>query len=170
MEQYCCKSKITFKALLLLDSAFKQSVYLSDLHPHVRLMFLPPNKPSTMQPLYQGVITFKMNYLQRTFSQLLDGTEGPDRPTICELWLNYTILHAVNNIKSAWDKVQSITMNGAWKSIWKECVHDCTGVVNLSSEVAGIVSLGRKIGFKDLNEDDVLELLKSHERKSLWRI
>jgi hypothetical protein len=117
----------------------------------------------------QGVIAiFKIYYLRLTFSQLLNASEGCSKQSVREFWHNYNILHAIKNIKNAWDEVKDSFMNAVWKKLWKECVHDLRGCVNPFSEIPEIVSLGQKVvgeGFEDLQEVDVIDLLQSHEEE-----
>ncbi|KAK4328694.1 hypothetical protein Pmani_000891 [Petrolisthes manimaculis] len=56
-------------------------------------------------------------------------------------------------------------MNGCWKKLWKECVNDFAGFkVKDTSEVRmDIMRLSHLAGFKEVNEDDIQELLDSHD-------
>ncbi|KAK4315557.1 hypothetical protein Pmani_013248 [Petrolisthes manimaculis] len=56
-------------------------------------------------------------------------------------------------------------MNGSWKNLWKECVNDFAGFkVKDTSEVRkDIMRLSHLAGFKEVNEDDIQELLDSHD-------
>jgi hypothetical protein len=169
VEQYCCKSGIAFKALLVLDNAPGHPAHLNDLHPNVRVMFLLPSSMSLMQPMNQGVITiFKIYYLRLIFSQLVQASEGYSKQSVRDFWRSYNILHAIKNIRNAWDEVKDTLMNAVWKKLWKECVHDLRESVNPFSEVSEIVSIGQKVageGFEDLKEADVIDLLQSHEEE-----
>lgn len=65
-ETYCKNENITFKILLILDNAPSHPAHLADLHPNVKVIFLPPNTTSLIQPMDQGVIAaFKLYYLRR---------------------------------------------------------------------------------------------------------
>lgn len=56
-------------------------------------------------------------------------------------------------------------MNGCWTKIWKECVNDFARFkVKDTSEVRkDIARLSHLAGFKEVNEDDIQELLDSHD-------
>jgi hypothetical protein len=45
MEKYCLENNIPFKILLILDSALRHTTFISDLHPNIKLVFLPPPPP-----------------------------------------------------------------------------------------------------------------------------
>jgi DDE superfamily endonuclease./Tc5 transposase DNA-binding domain./CENP-B N-terminal DNA-binding domain. len=169
VEQYCHESGIAFKALLVLDNAPGHPAHLNDLHPNVRVMFLPPNSTSLIQPMNQGIVTvFKVYYLKLTFSQLLNACESCSKQSVREFWRSYNILHAIKNIRKAWDEVKGTHMNAVWKNLWKECIHDFRECMNPLSGVSEIVDLGRKIigeGFEDLQEVDIIDLLQSHEEE-----
>lgn len=139
------------------------------LHPNVRVMFLPPNSTSLIQPMNQGIVAvFKVYYLKLTFSQLLNACESCSKQSVRELWRSYNILHAIKNIGKAWDEVKGTHMSAVWKNLWQECVHDYRECMNPLSGVPEIVDLGRKIvgeGFEDLQEVNIIDLLQSHEEE-----
>lgn len=91
----------------------------------------------------QGVTTtFKMYYLRWTLFWVLDATDGPDNPSICDYWQEYNILHTIKNIRSAKDKPKTSIINGVRKVVCKESIHDFKGSVTPTSEVACIFDLG----------------------------
>ena len=55
-KQYCFAQNIQFKILLLLDNAPGHPIYLDDFCENVKVVFLPPNTTSLIQPMDQGVI------------------------------------------------------------------------------------------------------------------
>jgi len=154
---------------VVVDNAPGHPAHLNDLHPYVRVMFLPPNSTSLIQPMNQGTVTlFKVYYLKLTFSQLLNACASCSKQSVDEFWHSYNILHAIKNIGKAWDEVMGAHMNVVWKNLWQECVHDYRKCMNPLSGVSEIVDLGRKIvgeGFEDLQEVDIIDLLHSHEEE-----
>ena len=84
--------------------------------------------------------------------------------TLREFWKNhYHILHAIQVIAMAWDKVSVRTHNAAWKKLWPDCckirsavssVQDAAG--ELAAENADTVdkrvSLGKALHL-EVNED-----------------
>ena len=76
MEKYCLENNIPFKILLISDNAPGHPPFIGDLHPNIKLVFLPPHTTSLIQPMDQGVKeTFKAYYLRRTFAQAIAATE-----------------------------------------------------------------------------------------------
>lgn len=102
VKRYCEHHKLEPKALLLLDNAPGHPDQLETLETciPVKVVFLPPNTTSVIQPMDQGVIAnFKANYLRRTFRQLVESTNRKDQPSISEFWKNYNVMNAIDNIK-----------------------------------------------------------------------
>ncbi|XP_067947153.1 tigger transposable element-derived protein 1-like [Watersipora subatra] len=63
VKLYCRDNRIPFKILLVLDNALGHPPHLDDFHPHVKVVYLPPNTTSLLQPMDQGVIAnFKKYY------------------------------------------------------------------------------------------------------------
>ena len=54
VKAYCGRKKIPFKILLLLDNCTAHPD-LSHIDPNVKVMFLPPNTTSLIQPMDQGL-------------------------------------------------------------------------------------------------------------------
>lgn len=70
VEQYLKNINVSFKALLLIDNAPGHPTDLE--HPNVKVVFLPPNTTSLIQPLDQGIIrSFKAHYMKRTIEMLV---------------------------------------------------------------------------------------------------
>jgi hypothetical protein len=69
VEAYIKDINPDFKVLLLVDNA---PGHPKDLHhPNVKVIFLPPNTTSLIQPLDQGIIAiFKAYYIRRTFQAI----------------------------------------------------------------------------------------------------
>ncbi|KAK9505082.1 hypothetical protein O3M35_009224 [Rhynocoris fuscipes] len=63
-------------------------------------------------------------------------------------------------IDISWKELKSTTMNHVWKKIWPECIKTTDAEVNFLPEVRqNILYLAHDLGFEDLNESDVLDLL-----------
>lgn len=166
LRDYAAKNNLANRFLLLLDNAPSHPHSMGDWCDNIEVAFLPPNTTSLIQPMDQGVIaTFKAYYQRRTMKQLLDATDGPDKPTIKEFWKGYNIKNAIDNIAASWKEVSAATMNGCWKKLWPECVHGFEvfdGKETVSAVRKELVTLSHKLGFDEVDEDDVQELLDSH--------
>ena len=165
MKKYCSENNLDFKILLLLDNASSHKIDFESLCPNVRVLFMPPNTSSLMQPMDQNVIAnLKAHYLRRTFRKLIHETEGEGKPTVEEFWKKVDILQAIYIIERAWGEVSSRVLNAAWRKIYPSAVHSFEGFVETEQAVMKeIVEMANQLGFDEVDEDDVQELLASHE-------
>ncbi|XP_030069561.1 tigger transposable element-derived protein 4-like [Microcaecilia unicolor] len=80
---------------------------------HVKLVFLPPNTTSLIQPLDQGIIAnFKAHYralLLRRLMGLMDGQTGDNKRAI-ELARSLSLLDSLHLQKEAWNRVTQATI------------------------------------------------------------
>lgn len=73
----CRQLGLPFNVLLIMDNCPAHSAYLADLHPKVKVLFLPPKTTSIIQPLDQEFIgTVKAIYQKRLYRLLRDKTES----------------------------------------------------------------------------------------------
>jgi hypothetical protein len=97
-----CKENIPFKIILLLDYAPGHPRTLDDLNPNVRVIFLPPNTTSLLQPMDQCVIAaFKLYDLKRTFTKCItaiDTEEGCGQQVIKNFWTGFHILDGIKTV------------------------------------------------------------------------
>ncbi|KAM4688516.1 tigger transposable element-derived protein 1-like [Discoglossus pictus] len=166
VEHYCSEKKIPFKILLLLDNAPGHPTSLDDLHPNVKVVFLPLNTTSLLQPMDQGVIsTFKAYYLQRTFTQAVRATED-DMMTLREFWKNYNIYDAIKNIADSWEEVKQSTMKVMWNKLCPQFSDGFLGFIEeeIAEARQAVVDCGNALQL-DINENDVIDLLESHSQE-----
>ncbi|XP_046406300.1 tigger transposable element-derived protein 1-like [Ischnura elegans] len=70
VKQYCKRMNLSHKILLLLDNCPGHPPSIGNDCENVKVVFLPPNTTSLLQPIDQAVIkTFKSHYLRRNFAQ-----------------------------------------------------------------------------------------------------
>lgn len=164
VNEYCAKNNLTNKILLIVDNTPGHPVNKDLVHKR-RVVFLPPNTTSLIQPMDQCVnTTFKAYYLQCVMEPLISETDGEAKPTICELcefWKTCNIKKAVDNNGTSWDEVTMATMNGVWCNLWPECVKDFGGFEKVNVVQRHTVSLAKEAGFEVIDKDDVEELLAS---------
>ncbi|XP_039188189.1 tigger transposable element-derived protein 1-like [Crotalus tigris] len=119
VRTYCLENKIPFRILLLLDNAPGHPPHLGNLHPGVKVVYLPKNTSSLLQPMDQGAIAaFKAHYLRAT---LAEAVAAMDREEIIlrDFWKGYNILHCIQNIAVAWHDVPTKCMQGGWSKCLK---------------------------------------------------
>ncbi|XP_058028028.1 tigger transposable element-derived protein 1-like isoform X3 [Ahaetulla prasina] len=118
VRTYCLENNIPFRVLLLLDDAPGHPPHLGNLHPHVKVVYLPKNTTPLLQPMDQGAIaTFKAHYLRATLAKATAAMEK-EEITLRDFWKRYNILHCVQNIGAAWQDVTTECM----QEIWKKCL------------------------------------------------
>lgn len=119
VRTYCLENSIPFRVLLLLDDAPGHSPHLGNLHPRVKVVYLPKNTTPLLQPMDQGAIaTFKAHYLQATFAKATAAMEK-EEITLCDFWKSYNVLHCIQNIGAAWQDVTTECMQGIWRKCLK---------------------------------------------------
>ena len=101
------------RMLLLLDNC---SCHKLDDFSNIKLLFLPPNTTSLIQPLDQGIIRcFKSYYKKYFMNNILSGA-GIDFDTKIK---SYNIFHAIQNISLAWKKVSNQTVQNCFKPLFE---------------------------------------------------
>ncbi|KFD62566.1 hypothetical protein M514_25302 [Trichuris suis] len=167
VKEYCQAKNIENKALLILDNAPGHPPGLDDLRDNVQVVFLPSNTSSLIQPMDQGVIaTFKAYYLRRTFKQAINFLGSDGRHTLKESWRGYHIMNAIENLAVAWHEAKTSTMNLAWRKICPEAIAELTVLEQpLQNVHRELGELAHEVGFSDINEEDILELLESHDEE-----
>lgn len=166
VERYCHQKNLAHKALLLVDNAPCHPTNLSDLSENVRVEFLPKNTTALLQPMDQGIIaTFKAYYLRRTFKKMIEAVDTDKSLSITQFWKQFNIKDGIDIIAESWSEVKESTMNAVWKKIWPECVHNFTGFPQVRPVVTEVVNLAHKAGMEEVDEEDVSELLTSHEKE-----
>uniref|UniRef100_A0A8C9TAJ9 DDE-1 domain-containing protein n=1 Tax=Scleropages formosus TaxID=113540 RepID=A0A8C9TAJ9_SCLFO len=163
IAKYCKENNLGNKALLIIENAPGHPATIVDYSSNVQVVFLPSNTTFLLQPMEQGVISiFKAYYMQLVMQYLVSGLNKNDKVTVRDLWKNYSINMAIENIAIAWDKVRGNTMNAVWKKL-PEAVHDIHCFETMRKTIClDIVQLAVKAGFNEVNIEDVQELLGSH--------
>jgi hypothetical protein len=76
--------------------------------------------------------------------------------------LNKTDKRKFLQIHHAWQQITENNMRGVWKRILPHCVNSSYFEETVIEE---IINTGRKLGFDELENDDVRELLSSHSEE-----
>lgn len=168
-KKYCEEKEIPFNILLILDNAPGHPPSLQHSHPNVRLIFLPPNTTSLLQPMDQGVIaTFKAHYLGTTFERLINAIDTEGGPTLKEFWKSFNILHAIRLISEAWAKISEKNMKGVWHKLCPQLKNDFEVFeepeVIIRKQTENIVEISKKLDL-NISADDITELLNVHDQE-----
>jgi hypothetical protein len=82
VQRYCEENDLEPREMLVFDNAPDHPENLDTLRSllPVKVMFLPPNTTSLIQPMDQNVISnLKLSYLRRTFQELVEETDSKDK-------------------------------------------------------------------------------------------
>ena len=134
--------------LLLLDNAACHPPECQTKYSNVRLLFLPPNTTSKLQPLDLGIIqNFKVHYKKSLLRYVLAKIEESDTPS--DVIKSVTILTAIRWVAKAWRDVQPDTIIKCFRN---------AGV--LSSDMT-VVRVDEADMFTDLgDENDLAQLMQ----------
>ncbi|KAK9306373.1 hypothetical protein QLX08_002895 [Tetragonisca angustula] len=80
---------------------------------HFKIMFLPPNTSSLIQPMDQGVITkFKKRFRHRLLQRFFQYENGPS-----EFYADYDIKDCIDLIDETWYAIRSLNIFDSWGKI-----------------------------------------------------
>ena len=160
-ERYCKDNKMPFKIMLLLDNALSHPTYLDDMHPNVKVIFLPPNTTSILQPMDQGVIvSFKTYYLRCTFAKIVKENED-EKISFQDLWKKYNIYSAIKNIADSWADVKQSNMKGVWKNLCPQFFVNNIDDLNdpIPDAKQDVIRLAKQLKL-NVSEDDIENLME----------
>ncbi|GFT25433.1 tigger transposable element-derived protein 1 [Nephila pilipes] len=118
VKKYLIDNGLQLKCVLLLDNAHPPGLEddLLDEFKFIKIVYLPPNTTSTLQPMDQQVISnFKKLFTKHLFKRCLEVAENTNL-TLREFWKNhYNIVIRLKLIDIAWQGVTKRTLNSAWR-------------------------------------------------------
>jgi len=81
----------------------------------------------------QGIIGLcKQHYLYQTHWQAVAAMNMEEAVTLREFWKGYDIYKVILNINGTWKEVTQTAMNGLWKKLCAQFVHDFKGFNNFA--------------------------------------
>nr|XP_022902916.1 tigger transposable element-derived protein 1-like [Onthophagus taurus] len=164
--KFCDRNNLPKKAILLLDNApgHPKNLDTLDTGLDVKVIYMPPNTTSVLQPMDQGVIsTFKAYYLRLALKAMIKAIDTNSNQTVKDYWRSYDILKGLQNLKSAWNEVTKNCLNGVWRKLLPGFIQGASvEVVNNINE--DIIKFTRECGFEDVTTEDVTELLDVHDQ------
>ena len=147
LRKYCEKENIPFKILLLVDNA-PSHPDLSDIDPNVKMLFLPPNTTSLIQPMDMGVISIlKTNYKYLLLKKAIAAAEGTNIEFL-QFLKKINIKIAIDLVAQAWDEVPTSAMSGVWKKLLKN-EEDPESKLIEDKKVNDIVKIGSDFGIQE---------------------
>ena len=131
---------VLFNFLLLLDSTLGHPSCMDDLHPKVKVMYLPWNTTLLIQHMDQEVIaTFRKYYLCHTLGQAINVSDE-SRTTLQQFWKDCNIYKGTKNSDFAWCEFTVVTMNVFWKNLYLQFFHDFHGFEDMDEESKDVIS------------------------------
>ena len=89
--------------VLVVDNCSAHPKHCADDLPHIKLVFLPPNVTSVIQPCDMGIIrNLKANYRRKVVSRVITHIESNCDVTVSSIAKSITILDAMHMLKTAW--------------------------------------------------------------------
>ncbi|XP_065196555.1 tigger transposable element-derived protein 4-like [Sycon ciliatum] len=91
---------------------------VADRLDYVRVVFLPPNTTSVIQPCDAGIIqSFKCTYRRLMLRKVVQFVDDPTMAKLdtAVLKKNVNILHCLQYAKSSWDSVSEATIQNCWR-------------------------------------------------------
>ena len=155
------------KALILIDNApaHPSGEILCSKEGNIKVMFLPPNTTSVIQPMDQGVIEcckwFYLTKLMRECFVVIESEEDRVEDThglrTLENLKNYNLCNALFNLADAWQQVSVLTLANAWKKL----IQDMDVLVDFTGfEPEDFVAEMNRGGSDDVMEEDVIDWLQ----------
>ncbi|GFQ97926.1 tigger transposable element-derived protein 1 [Trichonephila clavata] len=155
---------VYFKVLLVLDNAGCHNIELD--HTNVKIVFLPPNCTSLIQPLDQGVIrTLKMYYTCQLFQTIFDRLENGEDKTLTQVWMEFSALDCIRNVSSACAEIKPSTLNHQRQPLLPQMVHAIQDDSTISLPVTEIVNIASLLSDEEfaVNHQDIKELVLGEE-------
>ena len=121
-KKYCLKKEILFNIILLHDNASGHPPFTDDFPPNVKVVNLPLNTKSPIQPMDQGLIANFNKYLCLTFGQTLKASDESGE-TSWQFWKDYNIYRVG---KIPWRRERLSTPVFLHREAWQAIVHRST--------------------------------------------
>ena len=169
-------SRENVKAILLLDNAPAHPAEraLVGLDGRIKVIYLPPNTTSLIQPMDQGVIeACKRGYrrrFQRECNVVIETEEDRVEDTHAQRTLAnykaYNIRKALENWKDAWLDVKVTTLNNAWNKLLKgtDVEVDFVGF-----DPSDFMEELHRVGETEVTEENVVEWLECDKGEPGYR-
>ncbi|KAG0438188.1 Tigger transposable element-derived protein 6, partial [Dictyocoela muelleri] len=134
------------KVLLLIDNATSHK-YIPNQYENIKIVFIPPNSTSIIQPLDAGIIAnFKVKYKFQLVRFLLKNLEKTHLER-----KNMHILEAIRYVVSAWEQVKPDIIKNCWKHtnlILLECAKSDLDIKDITKLTNSINELGFEHPFR----------------------
>lgn len=159
-ERYLNERGYPRKCILLLDNAPSHPSEEQLKSGEIRVMFLPPNVTSLIQPMDQGVLeNLKRNYRRLLLEQILDQVDNGCNLVDCLKEIN--LKNVAYWIAEAWSQVKNSTLQKSWSKIIKQEMEPCADYENNNENLHELVV--KIAGCENLTQADVCEWINGDE-------
>ena len=160
-KKYCSSQNISYKILLIIDNA-PSHPDLSDIDPNIKIVFLPPNTTSLLQPMDMGVISIvKTNFKHLLLDIAIKTAAGNDMKFLEFLKL-FSIRNAIMLFGKAWESVPKSAMTGVWSKLLKNEEDDESKAL-IDQKVTEIIVLGKDFGLPGMEAQEISESIAYQE-------
>ena len=154
MKVFCKESNLAFNCLLLVDNC-PAHPFLP--HENVKMIFLPPNTTSLLQPMDQGAISImKTNFKYDLLNDAIKAVKK-NLPFL-DFLKGLNILDAVYMVEKAWKSVPESALYGVWNNVLTSR-KDKDFEPEITDKVSQIVQAGKSLGIEDLDSESVIASL-----------
>lgn len=129
VKKYLKERKLPEKAILILDNSATHPVDVEcEGAPGIKLVFLPSNVTSLIQPMDQGVIeSFKRRYRRKFLSEVLGKLDSGIELISAVKLLN--IKDVIYMAAQAYDEIPSSTFIKSWRKVWPNIEKDVNDAI-----------------------------------------
>ncbi|XP_023310790.1 jerky protein homolog-like [Anoplophora glabripennis] len=111
---------LPIKAVLILDNAPTHPQDLTCHTADIKIIYLPPNVTSLIQPMDQGVIeSLKKPYRRKLVSEILQYSESEDKGLL-EIIKKINIKDVIYMLAMAFQEMPSATFVKSWRKLWPD--------------------------------------------------
>ena len=161
---------IIFRILLLLDNAptHPSEEELNEIDPNGRVMYLPPNVTSLVQPMDQGVISaLKRRYKTGFLYEMLSRNHKTNAEFVQSV-KKWSILNCMFVLRESWGALTQSTLRNAWKKLLPNHLPDSLSNCPSNSELTSL--LNRVPGGEVCSAATVIEWLEDEGEKPAFEV
>ncbi|XP_055714417.1 jerky protein homolog-like [Phlebotomus papatasi] len=179
VREYLRSKQLPEKAILVLDNAPVHPNEKELVSGDIKVVYLPPNITSTVQPMDQNVLeSMKKIYKRKFLEYLLKHLENNEE--VGDALKKVNILKVIKWIAEAWDRVTPYTIARSWKGIFQDTFQPsqetdlpCNDLLHLYNLVNRLQPVGEIINMSDIqdwarddqiefNEDVVVDIIRDN--------
>lgn len=167
VEKYCKENNLENRCLVIVDNCTAHPPGITEYGGNIHVVFLPLYTTTLLQPCHQGLIaTIKAYYMQNVMRFIINAIdrEGNSKVALRGIWKDYNIKLAIDNLGDALNQLTISMRNGVWKKLCPEAVNDFKDFEPTTINTS-IVNLAKEAGFVEVDEDNVEEILASHDQE-----